>query len=70
MGEAISMSRKSLEAERNKALTDVGALDVEISAAETNLELLRGRRTFLQSKADQLAEGVAALREVERNGQE
>jgi hypothetical protein len=69
MSDALSASRKSLEAERQKALDEVKDLDTRIEQTEIGLGLLRDRRNYLSAKADQLGEGIAALRKAAADGQ-
>lgn len=70
MSDALSASRKSLEAARQKALDDVARTDEEISTTETRLDLLRSQRALQAGKAEQLAEGIAALRKAAADGQD
>lgn len=50
MIDALSASRRSLEAERSKALADVARTDEEIKTAEARLELLRSQRALQAGK--------------------
>lgn len=66
MSEGLNASRKSLEAQRKKALADIDATNVEIAAVEQRLGLLTSRRTFLEGQVAEFTVGIEALQEVQR----
>ncbi len=70
MSDGLSESRKSLEAERKKTLTDVADVDTMIAADDAKRAMLQSRRDFLQAKIDQLTVGIDALRDAESTSPE
>lgn len=68
MTDGLSASRMSLVAERSRNNATITQTELEIADAETKLGILRNRKKHLEERNEQLAEGIEALREVERNG--
>jgi hypothetical protein len=70
MTDGLSASRLSLEGDRRKAVEEIARTDQETADLDARRQMLVSRRDFLQAKVDQLTEGIAALRTVERGGQD